>query len=192
MTDVLRIAHPQNCPPYGNSRVGICEGNRPFVMKIVWTFSYRPEVLHQSGLWHIGAAPPSSPPPPAWSWSCLQGWDSQPSCGARRATSRTWQGQGRQGGGGDGLRARTRPTLSSSRWLRHNQTLCDFTELFFKCSSCVRDFPYNIIGILNWPDITKIDDILAFLLNHCDHLMMIIITITKVNCAKIIAQICNV
>ena len=27
MTDVLRIAHPQNCPPYGNSRVGICEGN---------------------------------------------------------------------------------------------------------------------------------------------------------------------
>ena len=25
MTDVLRIAHPQNCPPYGNSRVGICE-----------------------------------------------------------------------------------------------------------------------------------------------------------------------
>ena len=28
MTDVLRIAHPQNCPPYGNSRVGICEGNR--------------------------------------------------------------------------------------------------------------------------------------------------------------------
>ena len=28
MTDVLRIAHPQNRPPYGNSRVGICEGNR--------------------------------------------------------------------------------------------------------------------------------------------------------------------
>ena len=27
MTDVLGIAHPQNCPPYGNSRVGICEGN---------------------------------------------------------------------------------------------------------------------------------------------------------------------
>ena len=27
MTDLLRIAHPQNCPPYGNSRVGICEGN---------------------------------------------------------------------------------------------------------------------------------------------------------------------
>ena len=27
MTDVLRIAHPQNCPPYGNFRVGICEGN---------------------------------------------------------------------------------------------------------------------------------------------------------------------
>ena len=27
MTDVLSIAHPQNCPPYGNSRVGICEGN---------------------------------------------------------------------------------------------------------------------------------------------------------------------
>ena len=25
MTDLLRIAHPQNCPPYGNSRVGICE-----------------------------------------------------------------------------------------------------------------------------------------------------------------------
>ena len=25
MTDVLRIAHPQNRPPYGNSRVGICE-----------------------------------------------------------------------------------------------------------------------------------------------------------------------
>ena len=25
MTDVLRIAHPQNCHPYGNSRVGICE-----------------------------------------------------------------------------------------------------------------------------------------------------------------------
>ena len=31
MTDVLRIAHPQNCPPYGNSRVGICEGNRPII-----------------------------------------------------------------------------------------------------------------------------------------------------------------
>ena len=28
MTDLLRIAHPQNCPPYGNSRVGICEIHR--------------------------------------------------------------------------------------------------------------------------------------------------------------------
>ena len=33
MTDVLRIAHPQNCPPYGNSRVGICEGNLLFFTK---------------------------------------------------------------------------------------------------------------------------------------------------------------
>ena len=28
MTDLLRIAHPQNYPPYGNSRVGICEIHR--------------------------------------------------------------------------------------------------------------------------------------------------------------------
>ena len=33
MTDVLRIAHPQNCPPYGNSRVGICEGNLKYCKK---------------------------------------------------------------------------------------------------------------------------------------------------------------
>ena len=35
MTDVLRIAHPQNCPPYGNSRVGICEGNLLVVMVMI-------------------------------------------------------------------------------------------------------------------------------------------------------------
>ena len=35
MTDVLRIAHPQNCPPYGNSRVGICEGNLLIVILFI-------------------------------------------------------------------------------------------------------------------------------------------------------------
>ena len=44
MTDLLRIAHPQNCPPYGNSRVGICETHleRSIFFKTYMERSIRP------------------------------------------------------------------------------------------------------------------------------------------------------
>ena len=52
MTDLLRIAHPQNCPPYGNSRVGICEIHLilRLIMMIMIKDDNGHDISHQVGL----------------------------------------------------------------------------------------------------------------------------------------------
>ena len=92
------------------------ESNRVNIKHIILLDTHRPWVRIRWHSWSFPRAPSTSLPPTAWSPSWLQSSD-WPSCGGRRASSHSGQGEGRRGGYQGRLHVKWGPIFSSRLFL---------------------------------------------------------------------------